>query len=123
MFISQINLSAQYFIIKFKKRQSLNKYYAEMACATAIVVFADINIEVEKHIQALILLLARSIFKSFITDKTSDSGSAVIRFIVELTLDLRMIRGRNKKRITKRNKIIRSVVLDMNYLSDISPCR
>ena len=94
-----------------------------MACATAIVVFADINIEVEKHIQALILLLARSIFKSFITDKTSDSGSAVIRFIVELTLDLRMIRGRNKKRITKRNKIIRSVVLNMNYLSDISPCR
>ena len=94
-----------------------------MACATAIVVFTDINIEVEKHIQALILLLARSIFKSFITDKTSDSGSAVIRFIVELTLDLRMIRGRNKKRITKRNKIIRSVVLNMNYLSDISPCR
>ena len=71
----------------------------------------------------MILLLARSIFKSFITDKTSDSGSAVIRFIVELTFDLRMIRGRNKKRITKINKIIRSVVLNMNYLSDISPCR
>ena len=40
-----------------------------MACATAIVVFTDINIEVEKHIQALILLLVRSIFKSFITKK------------------------------------------------------
>ena len=94
-----------------------------MACATAIVVLRDINKEAGKHIQVLILLLARSIFKSFITDKTSDSGSAVIRFIVELTLDLRMSRGRDKKRITKRNKIIRSVVLNMNYLSDISPCR
>ena len=94
-----------------------------MACATAIVVFSNINKEVEKHIQVLILLLARSIFKSFITDKTSDSGSAVIRFIVELTLDLRMIRGKNKKRIAKRNKIIRSVLLNMNYLGDISPRR
>ena len=45
-----------------------------MACATAIVVFTDINIEVEKHIQALILLLVRSIFKSFITKKIRDSG-------------------------------------------------
>jgi len=94
-----------------------------MACATAIVVFSDINKEAGKHIQVLILLLARSIFKSFITDKISDSGSGVIRFIVELTLDLRMSRERNKKRITKRNKISRSVVLNMNYLSDISPCR
>ena len=92
-------------------------------CATAIAVFRDINKEVEKYIQVLILLLARSIFKSFITYKTSNSGSGAIRFIVELTLDLRMIRGRNKKRIAKINKISRSVVLNMNYLSDISPCR
>ena len=92
-------------------------------CATAIAVFRDINKEVEKYIQVLILLLARSIFKSFITYKTSDSGSGAIRFIVELTLDLRMIRERNKKRIAKINKISRSVVLNMNYLSDISPCR
>ena len=74
-------------------------------CATAITVFRDINKEVEKYIQVLILLLVRSIFKSFITYKTSDSGSGAIRFIVELTLDLRMIRERNKKRIAKINKI------------------
>ncbi len=57
-----------------------------MACATAIVVFTDINIEVEKHIQALILLLVRSIFKSFITKKIRDSGSDVIWLIADLRL-------------------------------------
>lgn len=68
-----------------------------MACATAIVVFTDINIEVEKHIQALILLLVRSILKSFITKKIRDSGSDVIWLIAELALDLRTIEGEISK--------------------------
>ena len=68
-----------------------------MACTTAIVVFTDINIEVEKHIQALILLLIRSIFKSFITKKIRDSGSDVIWLIAELALDLRIIEGKISK--------------------------
>ena len=68
-----------------------------MACITAIVVFTDINIEVEKHIQALILLLIRSIFKSFITKKIRDSGSDVIWLIAELALDLRIIEGKISK--------------------------
>ena len=69
-----------------------------MACATAIVVFTDINIEVEKHIQALILLLVRSIFKSFITKKIRDSGSDVIWLIAEeLALDLKIIEGKISK--------------------------
>ena len=68
-----------------------------MACATAIVLFTDINIEVEKHIQALILLLVRSIFKSFITKKIRDSGSDVIWLIAELALDLKIIEGKISK--------------------------
>ncbi|KIC99290.1 hypothetical protein PU00_20225 [Hafnia alvei] len=68
-----------------------------MACATAIVVLRDINKEAGKHIQVLILLLARSIFKSFITNKTRYSGSDVIWLIAELALDLRMIEGKISK--------------------------